>query len=407
MDKVLLAFTGGVQSSVCLHWLRDHRGCKVKAFIADLGQTARASEFGEQALRLGAEGAHIEDLREEYCRDYVTRILKASAVHRRHNLLSSALPRPLIAAALVRIAREENFRYVAHGAGARSNDLARFEASIAALAPDLKVLGPRDIPCLRNREEALKYALEHEIVSKADLATAALNIDVNLWGSCVAADPRTSTWEALPESAYQITSSPLEAPAEPEEIVVEFQKGIPMSVDGRHGLLHELIAQLNQRAGRHGVGRVEIMEDRLVGIKAREIHETPGGTVLMAAHNALEELTLDYETLQAKAEVALHYAELVYNGGWFSQLREALDAFVEVTQEYVSGEVRLEMFRGNVSVSGRRSPWSLYDAELVLSDDERRLEGKALGEIWSLRAFPYRVTAMLRSKGRNADKDRR
>jgi len=401
MERTILAFTGGLQSSVCLHWLCDHRGSRVKVLIAELGQPAPTRAFAEQALRLGAEGAHIEDLREELCRDYAFRALKAGAAYGGRYLLSSALARPPIAAALIRLARDEGYSCVAHGAGARSNDLARFEASIAALAPELTVIGPGQIPPLRSRRKAIEYARAHSLISKDD-ALSSLNIDRNLWGTCIAADPKSDTWEPVPEDVYAMTVHPEQAPAEPEQVVLEFQEGIPVAADGERLAPHELVAQLNRRAGRHGIGRVEMMQDRLVGIKAREVYEAPGATVLMEAHTALERLTLDQETLRAKAEMAGRYAELVYAGGWFTQLRKALDAFVDVTQEYVSGEVRLQLFRGRVSVLGTRSRWSLYDADLVVRDDERELSDRVKGEIWSMRALPYRITAMLRGKGPGA-----
>lgn len=403
-NKVILAFTGGLQSSVCLHWLRDHQGCKVKVFNAKLGQPGPRWEFAEQALDLGADGLHVEDLREELCRDYAFRALKAGAAYGGRYLLSSALARPPIAAALTRVARSEGYNCVAHGAGSRSNDLARFEACIAALAPELEIIGPGQIPPLSSRRQAVDYAREHGLTS-ADDSISMLNIDRNLWGRCITADPNMDTWEALPKHIYELTVDPSEAPDEPEEVVLEFEKGIPVALEGTRLAPYDLVADLNRRAGRHGVGRVETFQDRLVGIKAREVYEAPAATTLMEAHAALEALTLDQETLRAKADVARRYAELVYAGGWFTQLREALDAFVDVTQEYVSGQVRLELFRGCVRVRGLRSPWSLYDADLVVRDEERELGDKSRAEIWSVRAFPYRVTAMLREK--RSDRGRR
>jgi len=369
MDRVILAFTGGLQSSVCLHWLHDHEGYRVEAVVADLGQRTPPAELGAYAVRIGARSAHIEDCREEFCRDYAFRALRASAVYERRYLLSGALARPLVAAVVTRVAREEGCRRVALGASVRSNDLARFEANVAALAPELTIVGPQEIAPLKTRELALKYAEEHGIVPREGVAPR-MSFEVNLWGACVAADPGLGTWEPLPQQIYQLTTPPSEAPEEPEQVVVEFENGTPVAVDGKRLPAHELVREMNDRAGRHGVGRIELIEDRIAGVKARDVYEAPGATVLAEAHSALEELTIDYETLQIKEDIARHYAELVYSGGWFSQLRQAMDAFVGVTQECVSGEVALQLFRGTVSVIGRRSPWSLYDSELLTEAGE-------------------------------------
>jgi len=367
MDRVILAFTGGLQSSVCLHWLHDHEGCRVDAVVVDLGQKTPAAELGEFAVCIGAKSAHVEDCREEFCRDYAFRALKASAIYQRRYLLSGALARPLVAAVVVRVAREEGCRRVALGAASRSNDLARFKANVAALAPELSIIGPEQVPPLRSREAALRYARQHEIVPLERIEPG-LSFDANLWGVCVAAPPQLDTWEPLPEDIYQLTVSAADAPSEPEEVVVRFEKGVPVALDGERLPPHELVDRINTRAGRHGVGRVELVEDRLAGIKAREVYEAPGATALMEAHSALEEMTMDYETLRIKEEMARYYAEIVYSGGWFSGLREALDAFVDVTQQRVEGEVRLELFRGTVNARGRQSPWSLYDKSLLLAE---------------------------------------
>ncbi len=406
MQEVIVAFTGGLQSSVCLHWLRDHLGWKVKAVFVDLGQCARPSELGEYAVRIGAEGAHIEDCREVFCRDYAFRALKASAVYERHCLLSGALARPLIAAVVTRLAREEGCRHVALGAGSRSNDLAGFEANVAALAPELEIVGPGEIPPLSSRGKALEYAREHGIVPQQGV-TPALSFDANLWGASVVADLSLGTWEALPDEVYRLTVSPEEGPAEPEHLTVEFGKGIPLAVDGEHLAPHELVREINERAGRLGVGRVELIEDRLAGIKARRAYEAPGATVLMEAHSALEEITLDYETLRVKEVEARRYAELVYAGGWFSPLRKAMDAFVDVTQERVSGEVRLKLFRGRVSVVGRRSPWSRYDSDLLSREDESGLPRAPTNTAPSRRASPPGVAPSFRDSGEKAEGPRR
>ena len=375
MDKrIVVAFTGGLQSSVCLHWLYERRRARVAAVVAELGQRSPTWELGESAVKIGAEGAHIEDCREEFCRDYAFRALRASAVYERSCLLSGALARPLIAAVLVRVAREENCECLALGACSRSNDLARFRKNVTSLAPELKIIGPDEIPPLSSRAKALHYAEEHGIIPQEGTSPT-LSFDTNLWGAAIALDPALGTWESVPEQLFQLSCNPEDAPDEPELVTVEFEQGTPVAVDGERLAPHTLVKRMNERAGRHGVGRAEVIEDRLAGAKSREIYEAPGATALMEAHSALEELTLDYETLQAKCEAARWYAEQVYSGGWFSPLRTALDAFMETTQRTVSGEVRLELYRGRVGVVGRRSPHSLYDGDVCAEEDSAAREG--------------------------------
>jgi len=366
MRKVMVAFTGGLQSSVCVHYLHDHLGCKVMAFVAELGQQSPTWAIGEYAVRIGAEGAHVEDCREEFCRDYAFRALRASAIYEQGYLLSGALARPLIAAVLMRLAGEESCECVSLGACSGSNDLARFRANVAALDRKLKIIGPEEIVPLRSREAAMQYAQEHDLVPQEGV-TPCMSFDENLWGACMAQEPGGGTWDPLPERIYRLTASPKEALGEPQQVTIRFERGMPAALDGETLDPHTLVKRMNEIGGRHGVGRTELIEDRLTGLKARETYEAPGATTLMLAHSALEELVLDYDTLNAKAEVGHRYAELVYAGGWFSTLRRALDAFVDVTQEYVTGEVRLELFRGRAFVSGRRSSWSLHDREVLYS----------------------------------------
>jgi len=378
MEKVMVAFTGGLQSSVCVHWLHDHTGCKVKVFVAELGQQAPTWEIGEYAVRIGAEGAHIEDCREEFCRDYAFRALKASAVYEQSYLLSGALARPLIAAVLTRLADEEGCGSVALGACSGSNDLARFRANVDALNPRLKIIGPEVITPLKDRETAIRYAHEHKIVPQEGL-TPCMSYDANLWGVCLAHDPSTDTWGPLPEKIYQLTVPASEAPAEAQSVTIKFERGVPVAVDDERLDPHTLVKRMNEVAGRHGVGRAELIEDRLAGFKAREVYEAPGATALMLAHGALEELVLDYDTLSAKSELGRRYAELVYAGGWFGMLREALDAFVNVTQTRVTGEVRLDLFRGRAFVSGRRSPWTLCEREAASKQESDKCETSTPG----------------------------
>ncbi len=358
--NVILAFTGGLQSSVCLHWLVSRKKANVTAVVVELGQMPPTWELGQYAVDLGAKGAHVEDCRSEFIEDYAFRALRASAVYEQNYLLSGALTRPLIASAICRLAEEEGAEFVALGAISRSNDQARFRLNVSTLAPELTILGPDEIPPLQSRKKAVEYAEDNDI-SPLDGMEPELSFDTNLWGSAVSAEPDVGTWEKLPETCYKWTTAPPEAPDESEECTISFERGIPNAIDGEELEPVELMEQLNERAGKCGIGRTEVIEDRLAGCKAREIYEAPGATVLMEAHRALEELTLDYYTLQTKGDVGEKYAELVYSGGWFSNLRRAIDAFVDVIQQKVAGEVHLEMYRGNVAITGRRSPESLFD----------------------------------------------
>jgi argininosuccinate synthase len=365
MDKsIVLAFTGGLQSSVCLHWLVNRRRANVTAVVVELGQKSASWELGEYAVGLGARSAHVEDCREEFIHDYAFPALRASAVYEQNYFLSGALTRPLIAAVLTRLAREEGCESVALGAISRSNDQARFQMNVTTLAPDLKIIGPEQIPPLSSRNDAVQYAQKHQIQPKEGTEPA-LSFDTNLWGSAVGADPSASTWEPLGEECYQVTTSPKDAPDEPEMLTVGFEEGRPRTVDDEVLPAHELVRRLNERAAAHGVGRSEVIEDRLAGCKAREVYEAPAATVLMEAHRSLEELTLDYRTLQVKSESGRRYAEVVYSGGWFSELRRAIDAFVDVTQKNVSGEVRMCLYKGCARATGRRSPNSLFDVEVA------------------------------------------
>ncbi len=357
--NVILAFTGGLQSSVCLHWLSKKRGANVTALIVELGPDSRSYELGEQAVKLGAAGAHVEDCREKFIREYAFRALRASAVYERGYLLSGALARPLIAEVLTRRARENGFHSVALGTCKTSNDAARFRSNVRTLAPDLNIITPDQLPPLQTRHAAMQYAEKYSIVP-FEGSSAALSYDINLWGGAVAVEPEHGTWEPLSGDYYQLTADPRNAPEQPEELKISFEKGTPASIDDIPLPPEDLVEKLNMRAGKHGVGRTELVEDRLLGLKSREVYEAPGACVLMEAHSALEELCLDQQTLQIKGDIGRLYASLVYRGEWFHPLREACDSFVNVTQRNVNGMVRVSLYRGIASVTGRQSAESLF-----------------------------------------------
>ncbi len=362
--KVMLAFTGGLQSSVCLHWLTRKRGALVTALIVELGPETRAYELGEEAVRSGAAGAHVEDCREEFIREYAFRALRASAIYERGYLLSGALARPLIAEVLTRLADEDGFHSVALGTCRTSNDASRFRSHVRRLAPHLDIIAPDQIPPLQSRDAALEYAEKHGIVP-FEGTSAALSYDINLWGASVAADPSLGTWESLSEDYYILTVSAEAAPEQPEALTLEFERGTPVRVDGEPMAPKELVEHLNTRAGRHGIGRVELVEDRLFGLKSREVYEAPAACLLMEALRALEELCLDYATLQVKGDIGRFYANLIYSGGWFEQLREAYDAFLEVTRRHLNGTVGMDLYKGRAVVTGRSSPDSLFDGDAL------------------------------------------
>jgi len=401
--EVIMAFTGGVQSSVCLHWLAHSGGYRVSAFAANLGQPGSLRRFGEHALSLGANMAHLEDVRDEFCHDYVLPALKAGAVYGNCYLLSGALTRPLIADVMVRLAEDEACTTVAHGAGPQSSDLARFEQSIAALAPDMELIGPGEIPPLQTRQKAVDYAREKDIMPDEKLGPA-LHMDRNLWGWAVEVDPLMDTGEELPEEVYQLTANPREAPDDPDEVEISFEEGAPVALDGRELSLKDLISELNQRAGRHGIGRTQVIEDGVSGIKAREVYERPAAEVLTRAHTALEELVLDYPTLELKKQLGRHYGQIVYRGEWFSPLKDALDAFFDSTQQHMNGNVTMELYHGAAQVLRRSSPMSLYDTDLAQREREKGLDGLDVQKMWRLQALPYRVLSRVRGGYHNRSK---
>ncbi|CAB1129797.1 argininosuccinate synthase [Candidatus Hydrogenisulfobacillus filiaventi] len=366
-DTVVLAYSGGLDTSIIIPWLRETYGARVVAFCADVGQGDDLEAVRAKALASGAADVVIRDLRERFLTEYAFPVMQAGAVYEGVYLLGTAIARPLMAAELVAVAREVGARAVAHGATGKGNDQVRFELGVRALAPDLAVIAPWREWSITGRLEAMEYARAHGVPVSATPA-APYSRDQNLWHISheggVLEDPGT----AAPEDVYLWTRNPVEAPAEPETVAVAFERGVPVAVDGRALGPVALMEVLNTLGARHGVGRVSMVENRLVGMKSRGVYETPGGTILYAAHQALEALTLDRETAEFKRHVALKYARLVYDGLWFTPLREALAAFVQETQRTVTGEVQLVLYKGQVSAVAARSPYSLYSQDLATFD---------------------------------------
>jgi argininosuccinate synthase len=362
--KVVLAYSGGLDTSVIVPWLKENYDCEVIAMLADVGQGEDLQAAAEKGSAIGASKTYVEDLRTEFVRDYVFPALRAGARYERNYLLGTSLARPIIAKRQVEVALDEGADYLAHGCTGKGNDQVRFELTFQALAPELKVIAPWREWDIRSREDALEYAESHGIPvaqSKENIYSRDQNLLHLSHEGGVLEDP----WTPPPDNLYQLTRSPADAPDRPEYVEIAFERGTPVSVNGKKLEPVALLEKLNELGGVHGVGRIDIVENRLVGMKSRGVYETPGGTILWEAHESLESITLDRETSHYKANVANKYSDLVYDGQWFSPLREAIDAFVDTTQETVTGEVLVQLFKGQASAVGRRSPYSLYSEQFA------------------------------------------
>jgi len=366
--RVCLAYSGGLDTSVILRWLIEQYGCEVVAYCADVGQEEELEGLPAKARATGAVDCVVRDLREEFVAGYVFPALQAGAVYEGSYLLGTSLARPLIARHQVAVARETGCDAVAHGATGKGNDQVRFELSYRALAPELAVIAPWREWSLRSRTDCIRYAQEHSIPVAATVEKP-YSMDRNLLHVSYEGGLLEDPWRAPEESMFLLTTSPRKAPDEPEELVVGFEGGIPVSVDGETLSPAALLKHLNQRAGRNGVGRVDLVENRFVGLKSRGVYETPGGTVLHVAHRAVESITLDREVMHERDRLMPRFAELIYNGFWFSPEMDFLRAAIEKSQEKVCGEARLQLYKGGVHLTGRRSPNSLYSAALSSFED--------------------------------------
>ena len=398
-EKVVLAYSGGLDTSVILPWLKETYGYEVIAFAAELGQGDELAGIKRKALASGAAKCVVKDLRKEFVEEYLWPMLKAGAVYEKNYLLGTSIARPLIAKHQVDVAHAEGATAVAHGATGKGNDQVRFEVTYMALDPSLKIVAPWKDPnfTLTSREAAVDYARKHKIPieqSKKKIYSR----DRNLWHiSHEGADLEDPANE--PKDELFVISRPVsKAPDKPDYITVGFREGAPVKYNGRLTDGVKLIETLNEIGGRHGVGQADLVENRLVGIKSRGVYETPGGTILMTAHSALESLTLDRETMHYKQQIALKYADLVYYGLWFSQLREALDAFVNVTQRNVTGEVRLKLFKGRCTLAGATSPNSLYQTNLASFKMGAEYNPTDATGFIRLFGLPARVAAMVNKK---------
>ena len=376
-DKVVLAYSGGLDTSVAIRWLEEKYGSKVITFTLDIGSVPNLEAIRQKAIDVGAIKAVVLDGKESFIKSFVFPALQADAVYEGQYPLATALGRPLIARLLVEIARKEGATAVAHGCTGKGNDQVRIDVGVAALAPELKVIAPAR-EWNMTREQTIEYAQAHSIPVPITRASP-YSIDENLWGRSIECGVLEDTWNEPPADVFLWTKSPEEAPARPAYLEIGFDHGIPVSLDGEKLDGVALVQKVHDVAGQHGVGRIDHVENRLVGIKSREVYEAPAATVLLKAHQALEALVLTKDQLRFKARVAAEYADLIYNGLWFSGMRQDLAAYVESTQRYVTGTVRVKLCKGNCQIAGRKSPYSLYDYSLATYDK---------GDVFDQRAAP-------------------
>lgn len=397
MKKVVLAYSGGLDTSIIIPWLKENYGYEVIAMCADVGQGKELEPVREKAILSGASKVYIEDLKEEFVTDFVFPTLRAGAVYEGKYLLGTSFARPLIGKRLVEIAEKEGAEAIAHGATGKGNDQVRFELAVKALNPDLKVIAPWREWNIASREQAMDYAKEKGIpvpVTKKEPYSR----DRNLWHLSHEGGELEDPWNEHRPEMYQIITSPEMAPDKPAYVEIDFEKGTPVAVNKQRLSPVGLIEKLNVLGAANGVGVVDLVENRLVGIKSRGVYETPGGTILYEAHRAIESITLDRDTSHYKRLIGEKYAEMVYNGVWYSPLREALDAFVDKTQEYVSGIVRLKLYKGSCNAVGIKSPYSLYSQDFATFGEDEVYNQKDAEGFINLFGLPLKVRAlMLRS----------
>jgi len=399
VKKVALAYSGGLDTSIIIPWLKENYGCEVIAVCGDVGQGKEVEIVKEKAIASGASKVFVGDLTEEFVEDFVFPTLRAGAVYEKKYLLGTSFARPIIARYLVGIALSEGCDAVCHGCTGKGNDQVRFELTVKALAPDLQIIAPWREWDIRSRNQEIDYASAHGIpvpVTKKD----PYSMDRNIWHlsheGCDLEDP----WNEPQDSLYHICVTPEKAPDVSTYAEIEFDKGTPIKIDGESYSAVALVTKLNELGAANGVGIADLVENRLVGMKSRGVYETPGGTILYEAHEALERICLDRITMHFKETMANRYAELVYDGVWFSPLREAMDAFVDKTQETVSGIVRVKLYKGNCSVVGTKSSYSLYDSEIATFDEDEVYNQKDAEGFINLFGLPLKVRAKMLGKNK-------
>jgi argininosuccinate synthase len=398
--KVVLAYSGGLDTSAVIPWLRENVGCEVVAFVGDVGQgESELDGVEEKAINSGASMCRVVDLKREFVEDYVEPTIITGGVYEGKYLLGTAIARPILAKAQVELAREVGADGVAHGCTGKGNDQVRFESTYSALAPDLEIIAPWRMWNLRSREDLLNYLAEHKVPTTAS-ATKLYSRDRNLWHISHEGGAIEDPWNAPPDDAWMLTADPREAPDKPEDVRLTIEQGRVRAVNGERLAPERVVMKLNAIAGPHGVGRIDLLENRLVGMKSRGLYETPGGTVMLAGLRAIEEMVLDRETLHYREHLGLTFAELVYNGRWFTPLREALWVCAEKMAERVSGEVVVRLYKGTATAVQRKSPNSLYSEQFATFGREEVYNQKHAEGFIRLLSLPERIRAMKAMKGR-------
>ncbi len=398
-EKCILAYSGGLDTSVAIRWIQENHDMDVIALAIDVGQERQDLEFVRQkALSIGAIESIVKDVREEYVEEFLSKALKANSMYENKYPLVSAMSRPVIVKHLVQEAHRHQAKYIGHGCTGKGNDQVRFEVGIAALDPDLEIVAPVREWELKTREQEMEWAEARGIPVPTTKANP-YSIDDNLWGRAIECGVLEDPWVEPPADIYTLTAdSRGDACGEPEYVEISFEQGIPVALNGELCSFQSIIERMNELAGGHGFGRIDMIENRLIGVKSREIYEVPGALTLITAHKALEDLCLEREVLHYKLGVEQKWAELVYNGMWFSPLKEALDGFIETTQQLVTGDVRLRFFKGSCVPVGRRSPYSLYDYNLATYDEADSFDHKAAKGFIDLHGLPTKVWARQRRK---------
>ena len=401
IKKVVLAYSGGLDTSIIIPWLKEnYNNCEVVAVAADVGQGSELTGLEEKAKKTGASKLYIADLKKSFVEDYIWPTLKAGAVYENKYLLGTSFARPLIGKRLVEIAKAEGADAICHGCTGKGNDQVRFELAIKAFAPDMKIIAPWREWNIKSRDEEIDYAEAHDIPLKITRETN-YSKDKNLWHlsheGLDLEDPANEP-QYNKEGFLELGVSPEQAPDKPTYVTVSFDKGVPVAIDGQKLCAVDIVAKLNELGGANGIGIIDMVENRLVGMKSRGVYETPGGTILYHAHNKLEELCLDRETLHYKQQVAIKFGEMVYFGQWFTPLREALSAFVDSTQKTVTGDVKLKLYKGNIIDAGVTSPYSLYDMDIATFDEDEVYNQADSAGFINLFGLPVKVQAQMSEK---------
>lgn len=395
--KIVVAYSGGLDTSVMVKWLSEKYDAEIIAVTGDLGQKSELVGLEEKARKTGASKVRVIDLKEEFITQYAWKALKASALYEGEYPMGCSIGRPLLAKMLVDVALEEGADAVAHGATGKGNDQVRFEVGVAALAPQMKVLAPLRTWEFKSREEEIEYAIEHGIPVQATKDNP-YSIDENLFGISVECGILEDPTALPPEDAYQITTDPKKAPDQSETVSISFEKGVPVALDGVKMNAVDLVVKLNELGSKHGIGRLDLIENRVVGIKSREVYEAPAAVILHKAHNEMEKLVMDKDTFRFKQDVSNKIANLIYDGLWFSPLFDSLMAFVDSTQEYITGEVVVELYKGNLSVLSRDSEFSLYNEELATYKEGDKFDHSASIGFIHLYGLPFKTVSEVREK---------